>query len=229
MSGVRKKRTFVREMRTKPPPGPAGVLFGKSMRAILALLFGRPEQRFYAREIARAAATPPSSLQRDLAALTAAGVIERRENGRQVYYQANPACPIFAELKAIVTKTFGVADLVRDLLRPHEKRIRAAFIYGSVARGTEAPASDVDLMVVGDLPPSALAEELSAMHAALGRSVSMTSYSVDEFARLAAQQNHFITSVLQGPIIWLIGDQEGLNALRPHQPRKPRARQAAQR
>ena len=216
-------------MRTKPPPGLAGVLFGKSMRAILALLYGRPEQRFYLREIARAAGTPPSSLQRDLAALTAAGVIERRENGRQVYYQANPACPIFAELKAIVTKTFGVADFVRELLRPHEKRIRAAFIYGSVAKGTEAPGSDIDIMVIGDLPPSGLAEELQKVYEQLNRRYSLNAWSVDEFARLSADHNHFISQVLQGPLIWLIGDRESLDALRPVKSRKPRARQAAQR
>ena len=216
-------------MRTKPPPGLAGVLFGKSMRAILALLYGRPEQRFYLREIARAAGTPPSSLQRDLAALTAAGVIERRENGRQVYYQANPACPIFAELKAIVKKTFGVADFVRELLRPHEKRIRAAFIYGSVAKGTEAPGSDIDIMVIGDLPPSGLAEGLQKVYEQLNRRYSLNAWSVDEFARLSADHNHFISQVLQGPLIWLIGDRESLDALRPVKSRKPRARQAAQR
>jgi len=216
-------------MRTKPSPGLAGVLFGKSMRAILALLYGRPEQRFYLREIARAASTQPSSLQRDLAALTAAGVIERHENGRQVYYQANPACPIFTELKAIVTKTFGVADFVRDLLRPHEKRIRAAFIYGSVAKGTEAPGSDIDIMVIGDEPPSGFAEELQKIHDQLNRKYSLNAWSVDEFARLSAEQNHFISSVLEGPLIWLIGDRESLDALRPLKSRKPRARQAAQR
>lgn len=216
-------------MRTKPQPSLAGVLFGKSMRAILALLYGRPEQRFYLREIARAAGTPPSSLQRDLAALTAAGVIERRENGRQVYYQANPACPIFAELKAIVTKTFGVADFVRELLRPHEKRIRAAFIYGSVAKGTEAPGSDIDIMVIGDLPPSGLAEELQKVYEQLNRKYSLNAWSVDEFARLSADHNHFVSQVLQGPVIWLIGDRESLDALRPVKSRKPRARQAAQR
>ena len=128
-------------MRTRMPAGLATVLFGKSMRAILAQLYGRPDRRFYVREIARTAGTPPSSLQRDLAALAAAGIIERHEDGRQVYYQANASSPIFTELKGIVTKTFGVADFVREMLRPYEKGIRAAFIYGSVAKGPRLPAA----------------------------------------------------------------------------------------
>ena len=168
-------------MRTNAAGGLATVLFGKSMRAILARLYGRPDRRFYVRDLARAAATPPSSLQRDLAALAAAGVIERHEDGRQVYYQANAGCPIFGELKGIVTKTFGVADFLRDMLRPHEKHIRAAFVYGSVAKGTEAPGSDVDLLVIGDLPPSRLAIDLGKINMELGRRVSLASYSVDEF------------------------------------------------
>lgn len=216
-------------MRTKPAPGLATVLFGKSMRAILAQLYGRPDRRFYVREIARAAGVPPSSLQRDLVALARAGIIERHENGRQVYYQANLNSPIFNELKGIVTKTFGVADFVRDILRPHEKHIRAAFIYGSVAKGTEAPGSDVDLFVIGDLPPSQLAIDLNKIMEDLRRRVSLTSYSVEEFVQLRAQESHFVTRVLQGPVIWLIGNQETVDALRPLKPREPRARKAASR
>jgi len=214
-------------MRTNPGNGLATVLFGKSMRAILGQLYGRPDRRFYVREIARAAGTPPSSLQRDLAALAGAGVIERHEDGRQVYYQANPNCPIFNELKGIVTKTFGVADFLRNMLRPHEKQIRAAFVFGSVAKGTEAPGSDVDLFVIGDLPPSELAIDLGKINLELGRRVSLSSYSVEEFVELSAQENHFVTRVLQGPVIWLIGDRGTVDALRPVKSRKPRARKAA--
>ena len=216
-------------MRTNDAGRLATVLFGKSMRAILARLYGRPDRRFYVRELARAAATPPSSLQRDLAALAAAGVIERHEDGRQVYYQANASCPIFGELKGIVTKTFGVADFLRDMLRPHAKHIRAAFVYGSVAKGTEAPGSDVDLLVIGDLPPSRLAIDLGKIDMALGRRVSLASYSVEEFVELSAQENNFITRVLHGPVIWLIGNKETVDALRPLKSGKPRPRKAAQR
>lgn len=216
-------------MRTKRSDGLATVLFGKSMRGILAQLYGRPDRRYYVREIARAAGTPPSSLQRELAALTRAGIIERREDGRQVYYQANANCPIFDELKGIVTKTFGVAEFVREVLRPHEKHIRAAFIYGSVAQGTEAPGSDVDLFVIGDLPPSEFSIDLNKIMHDLRRRVSLTSYSVDEFVRLRTEENSFVTRVLERPVIWLIGDRDTIDALRPLKSRKPRAHKRASR
>lgn len=207
----------------------AAALFGKSMRAILGLLYGRPEKRFYVREIARAAGMTPSSLQRDLATLQRAGIIERREEGRQVYYRADPRCPIFEELKAIAAKTFGVAEVLRTALRPKAKRIHAAFVYGSVAKGTAAPGSDVDLLVIGDLAPSEVAVDLAKARERLGREVSLLAYSPAEFAALAAEGNSFATRVLQGPVIWLIGDRETVDGLRTLESRKPRARKTAQR
>jgi DNA-binding transcriptional ArsR family regulator len=224
----RKKRTLVRNMSTSPDALSAA-LFGKSMRAILAQLYGRPDRRCYVREIARAAGLSPSSLQRDLVALQRAGIIERSEDGRQVYYRADPRCPIFEELKGIAAKTFGVAGVLRAVLRPRAKRIRAALIYGSVAKGTAAGGSDIDLLVIGEVPPSEMSVELAKASRRLGREVSLVTYSPAEFAALVARKSAFATSVLQGPVIWLIGNRETLNGLGPHESRKPGARKAAQR
>ena len=207
----------------------AGVLFGKSMRAILALLFGRPDRRFYLREIARAAGAPPSSLQRDLAALTGAGVLARTKEGKQVYYQANPECPIFSELQAVAVKTFGVAGALKGLLAPHASRVRLAFVYGSVAKGTAAAASDVDLLWVGDLRPSELVLALAEAEKRLARRISVIAYSEDEFADLMAKGSHFLDSVLAGPVVWLVGSRHALDDLARVKTRKSRARKAAQR
>lgn len=221
-------------MRTKHRPPAfddrlAAALFGKSMRSILALLYGRPDRRFFLREIARAADVPPSSLQRELASLVDAGVLARSREGRQVYYQANPACPIFEELKSISAKTFGVAAELGRLLAPHASRIRLAFVYGSVAKGTAAAASDIDLLWVGELNPSDLVLAFAKAEQRLARKISAIAYAEEEFARLLAEENHFLTTVLEGPVLWLIGNPEMLDELKQAQSRKPRARKAAQR
>jgi DNA-binding transcriptional ArsR family regulator len=221
-------------MRTKrrPPPADdrlAAVLFGRSMRRILALLFGRPDRRFFLREIARAAGTSPSSLQRELAALVEAGALTQTREGRQVYYQSNPVCPIFEELKSIAAKTFGVAGELRQLLEPHAGRLRLALVFGSVAKGTAAAASDMDLLWVGELSPSEVVLGLAEAERRLGRRISVIAYSEDEFSALLAQANTFLAGVLEGPVLWLIGGEETLRELRRIQPRKSRARKAAQR
>jgi predicted nucleotidyltransferase len=206
----------------------ATALFGRGKRAILAQLFAHPDKRFYVREIARAAGAAPSLVQRDLATLTAAGILERTEEGRQVYYRANPGCPIFEELKGIATKTFGIGDALREMLEPFRDRIRVAFVYGSVASGTHAARSDVDVMIVGDLEVSDIAQRLLEAERRLRRPVNPTVYPVAEFRSKAAEGHHFVAGVLERPIVFLIGDQRELERTVRAEPAKTRRQRAAQ-
>lgn len=211
-------------MRTKlrHATDPAAVLFGRSMRAILGLLFSHPERAFYLREIARAAGTSPSSLQRELIALSEAGLIGREARGHQVYFRANSASPLFQELRGIVVKTFGVADVLRDALAPLAPAIRVAFIYGSLARGEARAESDVDVMVVGNPSFADVAGRLRSAEAALRRSVNPTVYPAVEFIEKSAAGDPFLATVLAEPKIFLTGDELELRHLT-----EGRARQAA--
>lgn len=215
-------------MRTAPADRLATALFGKGKRAILALLFAHPGRRFYLREIARAGGITPSVLQRDLASLTEAGILERADEGRQVYYRANEACPIFPELKGLVTKTFGVADVLRAMLGPHAARIALAFIYGSVASGAQTGKSDVDLMIVGDLDISAIAQGLLDAEARLGRPINPTVYGKKEFRDKALSGHHFVTTVLSRPIVYIVGNKHELEQLTQREPAKTRRARAAE-
>lgn len=89
------------------------------------------------------------AVQRELAQLTAAGLLTRFQRGNQVFYQANPETPIFSELKSVIVKTAGVADVLREGLAELANKITVAFIHGSVARGQAKGDSDVDVVVVG--------------------------------------------------------------------------------
>ncbi len=204
------------------------MLFGRGKRAILSQLFGHADRRYYVREIARAAGAAPSLVQRDLGALTDAGILERTQDGRQVYYQANPHCPIFEELKGIATKTFGIGAVLRRMLDPYRDKIRLAFIYGSVATGTHTARSDVDLMIVGDLEISQIAQGLLDAEQRIGRSVSPTVYSLAEFQAKASEGHHFVGGVLARPVIYLIGDQHELESILQAKPAKTRQKRATQ-
>jgi len=94
------------------------VLFGQSRRPILSLLYGRADQQFYLREIARRAGTGIGATRRELGQLTDTGLIYRVRRGHQVYYQANRQNPIFAELKSILAKTSGIRDVLNEALAP---------------------------------------------------------------------------------------------------------------
>lgn len=186
-------------------------LFTGTQRRVLALLFGQPDRSFYAKEVIRLAAAGSGAVQRELARLTQSGLVSAWTVGNQKHYQANRDSPIFAELCSITAKTFGLAEPLRAALVRHSSRIRAAFIYGSVARSQDTAASDIDLMVIADkLPYADLISALDAASSTLGRQIKPTILSPREFSDRVKARKSFITRVLAQPKIWLIGDERDL-------------------
>jgi predicted nucleotidyltransferase len=133
--------------------------------------------------------------------------------GKQKHYQANAASPIFEELRTLVLKTFGLAHVLRAALAPASAGIRAAFVYGSIAKGQDTATSDIDLMIVSDrLTYADLFATLEEVSAALGRKIAPTIYSPKDLSKRVKQDNAFVTRVLAQPKLWLIGDESALAA-----------------
>jgi predicted nucleotidyltransferase len=188
-------------------------LFGKTRNDLLALLFSKPGQSFYVREILRAIDAGTGAVQRELSALTKAGILKREARGRQIYYQTNPASPIYGELERIVAKTSagGVTEILRRALADSQLPIKIAFIYGSVARGEQTAASDLDLMLIGDMDSSFV--DLRVAQEILGREINVAVYPTAEFVRKARAKQHFITTVLRNQKLFVIGSEDELRAL----------------
>ncbi len=183
-------------------------LFSKSTQAILANVFLRPEG-MHLRALMSATGLGSASAQRELRRLTEAGVLVRVGVGRVTQYRANRSSPIFEELRSMVTKTFGVADVLRDALLPFQEQIARAFIYGSVAKGTDTGTSDIDVLVLAEEIGSAdLYPALISAEQMLGRKISLTVYRPDEFQRKLKSKNHFLATVMAGPIIALMGEAD---------------------
>ena len=189
----------------------ADALFPAVRQRVLAVLFGSPDRSFYANELIALARSGTGAVQRELASLLAAGLVTVRDQGNQKHYQANAASPVFAELRGLVLKTVGLADVLRAALAPLAGQITMAFVYGSVARREDTAASDVDVLIVSDA--LGYAEVFGALESAaqtLGRAINPTLYTRAELARRRAQDNAFVTRVLDQPRIWLMGDEEAL-------------------
>ncbi len=191
----------------------ATALFGKTQRALLVLFFMRPERSFYLRQIVRTAGIGQGAAQRELARWVKAGLLLRARRGNQVHYQVNTASPVFAELKALAVKTAGVADALRDALAGLAQRIEVAFVHGSVARGAEKADSDVDVIVVGDVPFSEVVAALHGTQERLGRELNPTVYPPREFRRKLQAGHHFLTTVMAAPKLYLIGGERELKRL----------------
>ena len=191
----------------------ADALFARVQQRVLAVLFGHPGRSFHLREVVALAGSGSGAVQRELARLAGAGLVTVTPVGRQRHYQANPAAPVYDELRGLVLKTVGLADVLRDALAPHAPAVRAAFVFGSVARREDTARSDVDVLVVSDtLGTPDLYEAFAGAEARLGRRVSPLVYSSPELAGEVDAGSAFVTRVLAGPKIWLIGGERDLAA-----------------
>ena len=194
-------------------PSPATALFGRTRRTVLALMYGHPDDSFYVRQIVRAVGSGRGAVERELRRLTAAGILTRSTRGRQVHYQANRACPIFDELQRLLVKTVGVADVLKSALSPFSDRVELAFVYGSVVDGRLGADSDVDVIVVGAVTFAEVVSAFRPVHETLGREVNPSVYPPAEFRNRVVHGDHFITSVLRGPKIFLVGGERELAGL----------------
>lgn len=191
--------------------GLADALFSGTQQRVLAWLFGQPERSFYATELIGLAGAGSGAVQRELARLAQSGLVTARAVGNQKHYQANPEAPIYAELCGIVQKTVGLAEPLREALAPLAARIRAAFVYGSIAKREDTALSDIDVMLISDdLPYSDLYARLEAVSQRLGRTVNPTIYTPQELAKRVKRKEAFATRVLAQPKLWLIGGEGDL-------------------
>jgi predicted nucleotidyltransferase len=191
----------------------ADALFSKSQAAVLGLLYGHPDESYYLRQIVQMTGLGLGHGQRELERLAAGGIIERTIQGRHVYFRANPKCPIFDELRSLITKTLGPVGLLRAAMTSLTAEIRCAFIFGSVARGEEAQASDLDLMVIGDTSLQRVVGAIHDVEVRLRRPINPIVYPPAEFRATLRAGNHFLRTVVAGEKLFVIGDADELGTL----------------
>ena len=203
----------MRVSKTTDRPQLVELLFGAYRRRILSQLLLHPEQSFYAREIGRLTGVPAGSLHREVTALTEAGLLTRSSAGNQVRYQADRACPVFEELAGIFRKTTGLADVLREAMEPLGRRVRAAFVFGSVAQGKERETSDVDVMVVGSASFARVVAALTPAGERLRRAVNPVVMTPGAFRAKLKARDRFVARIVREPKILLIGDARELGEL----------------
>jgi predicted nucleotidyltransferase len=210
------KRRAPVQKKTPPDAGTAGLadaLFSRTQQRVLGLLFGQPLRTFYANELIQLAGGGSGAVQREVARLVLSGLATVRVVGNQKHYQANAASPLFAELESIIVKTVGLAQPLREALDVLAGDIRAAFVYGSVAKRSDAATSDIDVMLISDsLTYAEVFPALGKASERLGRPVNPTIFSSKDLSRRFKSDSAFVKRVLSQPKIWLIGGEDDLGA-----------------
>jgi predicted nucleotidyltransferase len=190
----------------------ASVLFSGIQQRLLSALLLNSRQPVYAAELANHFGVRPSTLQRDLAKYTQAGILKMSRSGNRAYFQANEACPVFPELRALLIKTCGLVDLLHGELAPLASKIKMAAVYGSIASGTEASGSDIDLLIIGSAKMIELVPLLERATGKLRRQINPTLYTPEEFSQ-KARNSHFVRSLLGKPLLFVLGTNSDLEFL----------------
>lgn len=188
-------------------------LFSDSQSRVFRWLFGQPERGYHLSELLRLTGLGSASLQRELNKLADAGLVRSERVGNLRRFQANPDSPVYEELVGLTRKTLGAQPILREALQPLAKVLQAAWIYGSVAKGTDTAGSDIDVMLVGkDLSLNRVLKLLLPLEAQLGRKINPTILTPAEFKRRRAEKDSFVNRVLSQTVLPLIGDPSGSGA-----------------
>jgi predicted nucleotidyltransferase len=191
--------------------GLAAALFSPVLRRVLGLVFGQPDRAFQSAELIRLAGSGTGATHRVLTRLAACGLVTVTRSGNQKHYRANRSSPIFEELHRLIVKTVGVVEPLRLALQGRAQEMRAAFVFGSIAKGTDRAGSDVDLLVVSDrLDHAELFELLQPAEATLARRVNPTVMTIEEWRARNSDPTSFVARVTAGPRLFLIGTADDL-------------------
>ena len=193
----------------------ANALFTKTQQRVLGLIYGNPEQSFYANEVVRSANMGRGTVRRELERLASAGLLNVSRSGNQLHYQANPDNLIYVDLVNIIRKTSALVDVLRSSLKSIEQQIQLAFVYDSIPKARQNVTSGVDLIVVSDsLTYATVLIQLPEAEKILGKSISPKIYTTAQFRdRLIAEQP-FLTQIVKQPKVWIKGNDAAIGALR---------------
>lgn len=187
---------------------PRNLLLGPVARcAILARTHLDPTREYHLRELVRRTGLAPRTVHQEVEKLVRAGLLVERRDGNRRYLRANGRHPLFRPLREIVLKTDGLADVLREALG--SEGIEFAFVFGSIASDTPSAGSDVDLLIVGSIGLREAVRRLRPAHDTLGREIVPNVWSRSEFDRRRSSADHFLSRILAGPLISVIGAVPG--------------------
>jgi predicted nucleotidyltransferase len=186
----------------------ASVLLPGYRRSVLGLLFLRPDESFHGREVARRTGLSAGTVTRELRLLAEVGLLERESRGNQVAYRANRKSPVFEEVAGILRKTSGLADELARALEPLSDSVEVAFVFGSMAAGSQQEASDIDIIVIGAAHFGSIVDTLYPLQKVLGREINAKVFAVSEWRAKVKARSAFTTDLMRKPKVFLVGNED---------------------
>jgi predicted nucleotidyltransferase len=188
------------------------ILSSKVRSEVFRLLFGLNHDALHVREIQRRSGYAIGTIQTEMRKLHKLDLVIKRKDGNRVYYSANQLNPIFPEIQALVIKTVGLVDILKNAL-VRDKEILLAFIFGSLAKGSEKAESDIDLMVIGNLGLRSLSRLINGLVEKIGREINPFILTPEEFDKRKSTNEHFLSQVLKEPRLFILGNENDLEKM----------------
>lgn len=187
------------------------LLSSRTRAEIFRLLFSGREEELHVREIQRRSGLNDSTIRQELRKLADLNLISGRKDSNRIYYSANEENPLYQDIQNLVIKTSGLVDVLKDSLQ--DERIKIAFVFGSIPKGEINAGSDVDIMVIGEIGLRNLSSLLSGIPERIGREVNPYVLRRAEFRKRLQDKEHFLSSVLRSPKIFVMGNEHALSAM----------------
>jgi len=184
----------------------------KNEALLLRLFYTNPGKEFYIQEIGRILGKKPGVFQRTLYNLERSGILASQYRANARYFRVNEGHPLFEEIKSIIFKTVGVMESLKQVLL-EAGSVDFAFIYGSFAKASENPLSDIDLMIVGSPDESAILRRLGELEHSLKREINYRLYSSIDIVRDIQRAEPFLLNILADRKIFLIGEENELRKM----------------
>jgi len=188
------------------------ILSSKIRAEIFRMLFGLSDDSLHMREIERRSGFAIGTIQTELKKLLKLDLVKKRRDGNRLYFTANREHPLYPEIHSITLKTVGLAEYIKAVLEKSSE-INMAFVFGSLADNRENAESDIDMMVIGELGFRKLVGLLSGVSEQIHREINPHVLSLTDFSTRITAKDHFISSVLESPKIFIIGDENDLRAM----------------
>jgi predicted nucleotidyltransferase len=196
---------------TQKTIGITDALFSKVQQRVMALLFGQAERSFYTSEILRHVDSGVGAVDRELTRLHSCGLVTVERVGNQKHYRANKQAPVFEDLRGLLEKTVNVTEPLKRSFERYASSIRSAFVFGSVAKGSDTADSDVDVLVIGDdLNYSDLYTAAREAELMLKRPVHPLFMTPQEWQRHVSDEGSVMNKISQSPKLFFIGSEREL-------------------
>jgi hypothetical protein len=193
-------------------------LFGSKTRVkLLRLFFSNPNRSYYVREITRKIDEQINSVRRELANLLSIGIISSDTTNNRLYYEVNQTYELYEPLhmmfgqspaeesteskKTSTTTKTSHSDSLKTL-----GNVELAIYTGQFTRDM---ATEVDILIVGDVNRTRLANFITSIESNEGKELRYTLMDKKEFDYRRQIKDRFITDLLSSKMQVLV-DKHGL-------------------